>query len=62
MRILLVEDDLKIASFIVNGLKEAGFAVDHARDGEDGLHLALNEPYDAAVITCHYIERQKIGR
>jgi two-component system OmpR family response regulator len=50
MRILLVEDDLKIASFIVNGLKEAGFAVDHARDGEDGLHLALNEPYDAAVI------------
>ena len=50
MRILLVEDDLKIASFILKGLKEAGFAVDHAANGEDGLHLALNEPYDAAII------------
>jgi two-component system OmpR family response regulator len=50
MRILLVEDDLKIASFILKGLKEAGFAVDHAADGEDGLHLALYEPYDAAII------------
>jgi heavy metal response regulator len=50
MRLLLVEDDLKIASFILKGLKEAGFAVDHASEGEDGLHLALNEPYDAAII------------
>ena len=50
MRVLLVEDDLKIASFIAKGLEEAGFAVDHAADGEDGLHLALNEPYDAAII------------
>ncbi|MBW1703939.1 MAG: response regulator transcription factor [Deltaproteobacteria bacterium] len=50
MRLLLVEDDLKIASFILKGLKESGFAVDHAADGEDGLHLALNEPYDAAII------------
>jgi two-component system OmpR family response regulator len=50
MRILLVEDDLKIASFVLKGLKEAGFAVDHAVDGEDGLHLALHEPYDAAVV------------
>jgi two-component system OmpR family response regulator len=50
MRVLLVEDDLKIASFILKGLKQAGFAVDHAPDGENGLHLALHEPYDAAVI------------
>lgn len=50
MRLLLVEDDKKIAEFVKNGLKEAGFAVDHAKNGEDGLHLALNEPYDAAVI------------
>jgi serine protease Do len=49
MRILLVEDDLKIISFISKGLKEAGFAVDRAENGEDGLHLALNEPYDAAI-------------
>lgn len=50
MRILLVEDDLKIASFILKGLKAAGFAVDHASDGEDGLHMALTEPYDTAII------------
>ena len=50
MRILLVEDDLKIASFILKGLKSAGFAVDHATDGEDGLHMALTEPYDTAII------------
>jgi DNA-binding response OmpR family regulator len=50
MRLLLVEDDIKIAQFVVNGLREAGFAVDHAPDGEDGLHLALTEPYDVAVV------------
>jgi two-component system OmpR family response regulator len=50
MRILLVEDDPKIAAFIVKGLKAEGFAVDHAADGEDGFHLALTEPYDAAVV------------
>ncbi|MGH7793235.1 MAG: response regulator [Thermodesulfobacteriota bacterium] len=50
MRVLVVEDDKKIASFIVKGLKQAGFAVDHASDGEDGVHLALHESYDAAVI------------
>ena len=50
MRLLLVEDDVKIAQFILNGLKEAGFAVDHAANGEDGLHLALTEPYDIAVM------------
>ena len=50
MRILLVEDDLKIAAFVQKGLKSAGFAVDHASDGETGLHLALTEPYDAAIV------------
>jgi two-component system OmpR family response regulator len=50
MRILLIEDDQKIASFIVKGLKAAGYAVDHASDGEEGLHLALNEPYDVAIV------------
>jgi two-component system OmpR family response regulator len=50
MRILLVEDDAKIASFIVKGLKAAGYAVDHAPDGEEGLGLALTEPYDTAII------------
>lgn len=50
MRLLLVEDDLKIASFIMKGFQEAGFIVRQAADGEEGLNLALNEPYDAAII------------
>jgi two-component system OmpR family response regulator len=50
MRLLLVEDDLKIASFIVKGMKAEGFAVDHASDGLEGLHMAVTEPYDAAII------------
>jgi len=50
MRLLLVEDDIKIAQFVINGLREASFAVDHATDGEEGLHLALTEPYDLAIV------------
>jgi len=50
MRILVVEDDKKIASFVVNGLKQSGFAVDHASDGEDGLFRAQTIAYDAAVV------------
>ena len=50
MRLILVEDDEKIALFIRNGLREAGFAVDHVANGEDGLHMLSNEPYDLAVI------------
>ncbi|HEX8298423.1 MAG TPA: response regulator transcription factor [Rubricoccaceae bacterium] len=50
MRILIVEDDAHIAAFVLKGLREAGYAVDHASDGEDGFSMALNEPYDAAVV------------
>jgi two-component system OmpR family response regulator len=50
MRVLVVEDDRKIASFVVQGLQEAGFAVDQTADGAEGLHLALTTAYDAAVI------------
>jgi two-component system OmpR family response regulator len=50
MRILVVEDDAKIASFVVRGLKEAGYAVDHAPEGDTGLALAQSTEYDAAVI------------
>jgi DNA-binding response OmpR family regulator len=50
MRILVIEDDVKIASFIVKGLEQAGFAVDRAADGEEGLFMATSVPYDAAVI------------
>src|ERR1051326_9102542 len=50
MRILVVEDDKKIASFVVNGLKQSGYAVDHSSDGEDGLFRAQTIPYDAAIV------------
>jgi two-component system OmpR family response regulator len=50
MRILVVEDDRTIAGFLVKGLQEAGYAVDHAADGNEGLVLALSEPYDAAIL------------
>ena len=50
MRVLVVEDDKKIASFVVNGLKQNGFAVDHCGDGEGGLLMARSTPYDAGVI------------
>lgn len=50
MRILVVEDDAKIAVFVVKGLKQEGYAVDHASDGDTGLSLATTTPYDAAVV------------
>jgi two-component system OmpR family response regulator len=50
MRILLVEDDLKLATFMSRGFRSAGFAVDHAPDGEEGLQMALGADYDAAVV------------
>ena len=50
MRLLVVEDDKKIASFVVNGLKQSGYAVDHSADGESALVLAENTPYDAAIV------------
>jgi two-component system OmpR family response regulator len=50
MRILVVEDDAKIASFVVNGLKQSGFAVDRCADGEEAHALASTTSYDAAVL------------
>jgi two-component system OmpR family response regulator len=50
MRILVVEDDTKIASFVVNGLKQSGFAVDRCADGEEGQLMASTTSYDAAVV------------
>lgn len=50
MRILVVEDDKKIASFVVKGFKQSGFAVDHCADGESGLLLARTTTYDTAVV------------
>lgn len=50
MRILIVEDDSKIASFVVKGLREAGYAGDHVTSGEEALDFAESVAYDAAVV------------
>ena len=50
MRALLVEDDQTIADFVGRGLREAGFAVDHAADGETGLQLAGTVDHDVAIV------------
>jgi two-component system copper resistance phosphate regulon response regulator CusR len=50
MRVLLVEDDGRVSSFVRRGLVEEGFSVDVSRDGRDGFYQALNEPYDVIVL------------
>ena len=50
MRILVVEDDAKISSFVANGLKQHGLVADVARDGDEALALAATTDYDAAVV------------
>jgi two-component system, OmpR family, response regulator len=50
VRILVIEDDKDVASFIRNGLVQAGCNVDHAGNGRDGLFLATTESYDALVV------------
>ena len=42
MRAVIIEDDVTIAEFVARGLREAGFAVEHAADGETGLELAAS--------------------
>lgn len=50
MRILIIEDDKDVASFIRGGLQQSGWNVDVADNGKDGLFLATTEPYDAMII------------
>jgi two-component system, OmpR family, response regulator len=50
LRILVIEDDEKIASFVVKGLRQAGHTADLASDGEIGLARLRGGPYDAAVV------------
>jgi two-component system, OmpR family, copper resistance phosphate regulon response regulator CusR len=50
MKILVVEDETKTARFLRKGLSEAGFVVDVARDGADGLNLALEMEFDLIVL------------
>ncbi len=50
MRVLVVEDERTLANLIKEGLEEENFSVDVAYDGEEGLFLAENEPYDAIIL------------
>jgi two-component system copper resistance phosphate regulon response regulator CusR len=50
MKILIVEDEPKTGDYLKQGLTEAGFTVDLVRHGVDGLHLALTESYDLAIL------------
>lgn len=50
MRILLVEDDMEAANYLVKGLTESGHTVEHAADGERGLQMAISNAYDSMII------------
>lgn len=50
MKILIVEDEPKIGDYLQQGLTEAGFVVDLTRNGLDGHHLAMTEPYDVIIL------------
>ncbi len=50
MRILVIEDDNKIAGFIADGFRSSGYTVDVFDNGMDGLQMALNESFDAAIV------------
>jgi two-component system OmpR family response regulator len=50
MKILLVEDTERVATFVRNGLRECGHAVDHADNGRDGLFFASTQVYDAIIL------------
>lgn len=50
MRILVIEDDLEAAAYVVKGLRESGHIVDHAADGEEGLTLALSGSFDVLIV------------
>ena len=50
MKVLIIEDEKKIASFIRKGLEAAGFVVEVAHDGDEGYTLAITRPYDALIL------------
>src|SRR6202158_256560 len=50
MKVLLVEDNERVARFVKKGLSEAGHTIDHADNGRDGMFLAASEPYDAIIM------------
>jgi two-component system OmpR family response regulator len=61
MHILLIEDDVQAAEYLVNGLVECGHVIDHAADGKIGLNLALNGHYDVIVVDRLLPERDGLS-
>src|SRR5215510_12540635 len=61
MRALVVEDDATIAEFVARGLREAGFAVDTAADGDSPLDLARQQTYDVAIVDVMLPERDGLS-
>jgi len=61
VRALLIEDDRTIADFVLRGLREAGFAVDHEADGDAGLAAALRQPYDVAIVDVMLPQRDGLS-
>ena len=59
MRVLVVEDEVRLADALQRGLQAEGFTVDVAHDGEEGLHLATERGYDAVILD---VMLPKIGR
>lgn len=57
MRILIVEDERKTATYLQKGLSESGFVVDVAHRGDDGLHLALHHDYELIILDVTLPER-----
>ena len=50
MRVLVIEDDQEVATYIGKGLRESGHTCDHAANGKDGLLMAATEHYDALIV------------
>jgi two-component system OmpR family response regulator len=50
MKLLVIEDDREAAAYLVKGLSESGYVVDHASDGRDGLFLGTSNQYDAMIV------------
>lgn len=50
MRLLLIEDDSEVASYLVKGLQESGYTIDHCINGKEGLVLATSEEYDTIIL------------
>ena len=53
MRLLVVEDDVETAGYVLRGLREHGHVADHVKDGHNGLMLAGEEYYDVLIIDTH---------